>query len=281
MNSTDNISGDLQIGPNGTATNLLAALSPDAYATATLTIGGALEIESGGTAWFSGDLSAAAVKVDGDAVISGAGTLTASTANASITNDGTIEAVADTTLGLQQLTVSNDLTADSGDSGKSIIDPGATLILNGAVELVSNHHLRAKQYQSVCQRSVLAKQLELGSPGAMSGTITGVTFADELILEDIDASSASYDGTSTLTVNEAGGGSLTFSVPVSQSSGLADLTAVVVSSDSSESIIGFVAPAGGTQAERFRAGHARGFGQQCRPRPGYCHQRTVSVDAAC
>ena len=104
--------------------------------TATLTIGGALEIESGGTAWFSGDLSAAAVKVDGDAVISGAGTLTASTANASITNDGTIEAVADTTLGLQQLTVSNDLTADSGDSGKSIIDPGATLILNGAVDLL-------------------------------------------------------------------------------------------------------------------------------------------------
>ena len=245
VNSTDNISGDLQIGPNGTATNLLAALSPDAYATATLTIGGALEIESGGTAWFSGDLSAAAVKVDGDAVISGAGTLTASTANASITNDGTIEAVADTTLGLQQLTVSNDLTADSGDSGKSIIDPGATLILNGAVNSSQTITFGPNSINQFANDPYSPSTLELGSPGAVSGTITGVTFADELILEDIDASSASYDGTSTLTVNEAGGGSLTFSVPVSQSSGLADLTAVVVSSDSSESIIGFVAPAGG------------------------------------
>src|SRR5206468_2927709 len=86
--------GNLQIGPGGDASILLAALSPNAYSTATLTIGGTLEILSGGVAHFTGFLESPTVQVDGGGVLSGNGTI-APSGGGPIINDGTIEVVAD------------------------------------------------------------------------------------------------------------------------------------------------------------------------------------------
>ena len=47
------VAGNLQIGPGGNTT-LLAALAPSAYSTASLTVGGTLEVAAGGTARFTG-----------------------------------------------------------------------------------------------------------------------------------------------------------------------------------------------------------------------------------
>jgi len=95
-------SGDLEIGGAGNNTSLLAALAPAPYSTASLTIGGTLEVHSGGAAHFTGALSANAVTVDPGGAIAGGGTLTA--LGGAIVNNGAIEAVADLTLGLQRLT---------------------------------------------------------------------------------------------------------------------------------------------------------------------------------
>ena len=62
-NARASYAGDLQIGTGGIST-LLAALSPSAYSTASLTVGGTLEVLSGGTAFFSGALGASAVTID-------------------------------------------------------------------------------------------------------------------------------------------------------------------------------------------------------------------------
>ena len=52
---------------------MLAALSPGAYSTASLTVGGALEVHGGAAARFSGLLGANTVKVDVGGIIHAAG----------------------------------------------------------------------------------------------------------------------------------------------------------------------------------------------------------------
>ena len=106
---------------------MLAALSPNAYSTASLTIGGALSVQTGSSTYFSGTLAANTINNAGG-TIRGNGTLDA-TGSTSITNTGTIEAVADFTLGSQRLVVSDNLTG----AGTLTIDAGATLVLNGTV----------------------------------------------------------------------------------------------------------------------------------------------------
>ena len=118
------LAGNLDLSGN---TSLLAALSPNAYSTASLTIGGALSVQTGSSTYFSGTLAANTINNAGG-TIRGNGTLDA-TGSTSITNTGTIEAVADFTLGSQRLVVSDNLTG----AGTLTIDAGATLVLNGTV----------------------------------------------------------------------------------------------------------------------------------------------------
>ena len=58
------IPGNLDIGARRHLRTLLAALTPSAYSTASLTIGGTLEMLSGGATYFTGSLSAGAVTID-------------------------------------------------------------------------------------------------------------------------------------------------------------------------------------------------------------------------
>jgi T5SS/PEP-CTERM-associated repeat protein len=254
--STFSAPGNLQIGPTGTATTLLAALAPSAYSTATLTVGGTFEVLSGGTARFTGALSAPTVTIDPGGAVAADGTLTAT--GGSITNDGTIEAMADQTLGLQQLTLASDLTG----TGTLTIDPGATLILGNVAALSSQSvqfspnsiaqfanrgaadgsHATQTAAARYATNPYSPSTLELTAPSnAQNITIGGFTFADRLVLDGLSLTTAdlSYDNaTQTLSV---GGASLTYTL----SGDLGDLVPVVVASDSSASTIGFVAPPAG------------------------------------
>jgi len=72
------LAGNLGIGDAGSSSTLLAALAPSAYSTASLTVGGTLEVSNGGAVYFTGSLGAGAVTVDSGGAISGDGTVTAS-----------------------------------------------------------------------------------------------------------------------------------------------------------------------------------------------------------
>ena len=61
MQSALSLSGNLDISGS---TSLLAALSPSAYSTASLTVGGTLEVHGGAAARFTGSLGASTVKVN-------------------------------------------------------------------------------------------------------------------------------------------------------------------------------------------------------------------------
>ena len=189
------VAGDLGLTGN---TSLLAALSPNAYSTASLTIGGTFSVATGSSSYFSGTLTANEIENNGG-TIRGNGTLDATGGNA-ITNTGTIEAVADFTLGSQRLVISDDLSG----TGNLTIDAGATLVLNGAVNdqtvtFVANSNVQLAQYPYSPSTLVLTE------PANFAGSkIEGFTFADRLVLENVTLSGgASYDGT-TLTVNLAG-----------------------------------------------------------------------------
>ena len=82
VQNTQVITGDLEIGPD---TTLLAALSPSAYSTASLTVDGALEVLNGGTARFSGALGGSTVQIESGGAVRGNGTLSASGAARSST----------------------------------------------------------------------------------------------------------------------------------------------------------------------------------------------------
>jgi hypothetical protein len=193
------IAGNLEIGGLGNSAMLLAALAPSAYSTASLSIGGALDILSGGTAHFSGALGANTITIDSGGAISGNGTLAASGGGA-ILNDGTIEAAADTTLGLQQLTVASPLSG----SGALIIDPAATLILGYAVGPNQAIQFAQNSIAQFANTPYSPSTLVLLSPDGMKGTISGFSFADSLVLSGITATGVGYSG-STLTVSESSG----------------------------------------------------------------------------
>ncbi len=162
---------------------MLAALSPNAYSTANLTIGGALSVDTGSSTYFSGTLAAASINNTGG-TIRGNGTLDA-TGSASIGNTGTIEAVADFTLGSQRLVVADSLTG----TGKLLIDAGATMVLSGQVQdqTITFADNTARQFASTVYSP---STLVLGQPGQLTGTtsIEGFTFADRLVLENVTLS---------------------------------------------------------------------------------------------
>ena len=178
---------------------MLAALSPNAYSTASLTIGGALSVQTGSSTYFSGTLAANTINNAGG-TIRGNGTLDA-TGSTSITNTGTIEAVADYTLGSQRLVVSDNLTG----TGTLTIDAGATLVLNGTVDtqtvnFVANSSTLLAQYPYSPSTLVLKD-----ADGFTASTINGFTFADRLVLENVTLSGAATYAGAALTVNQAGG----------------------------------------------------------------------------
>jgi T5SS/PEP-CTERM-associated repeat protein len=228
------IPGNLDIGSGGTNT-LLAALAPSAYSTASLTIGGTLEVLNGGAAFFTGSLSAGTVTIDNGGAIDGDGTLAASNGGA-ILNNGTIEAAADLTLGAQRLVVGNDLSG----AGVLIIDPGATLVLSGQVQTQSIQFV-ANSSSQLSNDPFSPSTLVLNQPSQMTGsTINGFTFADRLVLNNFAAvGTPSYAG-GILTVNQAVGPALTFTLS-GDLAGLDPVASVV----GSTTAISFVPPSGG------------------------------------
>ena len=230
------LSGNLQVGPGGDATTLLAALSPSAYSTASLIIGDTFEILSGGAAHFTGSLGSPTVKVDSGGVLSGDGTLAAS-GGGPIVNNGTIEAVADHSLGLMRLNVAGALSG----TGTLLIDPGATLILSGEVGSSQTVQFRPNSSVQFANNPYSPSTLTLAAPTTMQGSISGFTFADWLVLDGVTASgaSASYAG-GVLTVNQQVGGPLSFNL-VGDLTGLTPAINAFVSV-AGQSIISFVAP---------------------------------------
>ncbi len=170
------IPGDLLIGPGGDYVSMLAALAPSAYSTASLTVGGTIEIASAGTAHFTGLLAGGAVMVDSGGSLAGDGALAA--ASGAIVNNGVIEATADMTLGLQQLVVSN---AVSG-SGTLLIDAGATLTLSGAVGSGQTIVFAPNSLEQFADAPYAPSTLVLSAPHGTQPTISGFTFADRLTL---------------------------------------------------------------------------------------------------
>src|SRR5918993_647428 len=185
------------------STSLLAALSPNAYSTANLTIGGAFSVQTGSSTYFSGTLAANTINNAGG-TIRGNGTLDA-TGSASITNTGTIEAVADFTLGSQRLVVSDNLTG----LGTLTIDAGATLVLNGTVNTQTVNFV-ANSATQLAQYPYSPSTLVLKDPGNFTAsTINGFTFADRLVLENVTLVCTPTYGGGVLTVNQASGPPLT------------------------------------------------------------------------
>jgi T5SS/PEP-CTERM-associated repeat protein len=202
VQNTLSLAGNLVIDGS---TALFAALSPSAYSTASLKIAGALDVQSGGTAYFSGTLGAAGV--DNAGTIRGAGTLKL-TAGTTIENDGTIEAVADVTLGAQQLIVTNNLTGN----GKLVIDAGATLMLAGAVQTQAIA-FAASTASQLSNAPYSPSTLELAHPDQLTGTtITGFTFADRLVLDNVTAVGTPTYAGGILSVTVSGGATLSFTL---------------------------------------------------------------------
>ena len=225
VENAQTVTGDLEIGPG---TTLLAALAPSAYSTASLTVDGALEVLSGGTARFSGSLGGSTVRIDSGGAVRGNGTLSTSGGGA-IVNDGTIEVVADLTLGLQQLTLANALTG----SGTVNVDAGATLILSDAASST-----QTIAFASPSNLPSLPSTLEFDPRHGMNATITGFSYADRLVLDGLPVTGVSYNsGTGILTVTLQGVLLETYNLTGS----LTGLSPIV----SGGNTITFVAPSGG------------------------------------
>jgi len=227
VQSALSLAGNLTIDGH---TSLLAALSPSAYSTASLTVGGTLDVQSGATAYFTGALGANAVQVDAGGAIDAAGTLTA-TGGGPIVNQGTIEAMADQTLGLQRLNIASGLSG----TGALIIDAGATLRLSGAVASTQTITFAANSIAQLANDPYSPSTLVLAEPNQTLGTISGFSFADQLVLQGVTVTSASYAG-STLTVNLSTGGPLSFTLTPNTT--LTGLVPTVISGNT----IAFVAP---------------------------------------
>ena len=277
------VAGNLQIGPGGN-TALLAALAPSAYSTASLTVGGTLEVPAGGTARFTGTLGAPIVQVDAGSgglnggTLSGGGTLSA-LGGGPIVNNGTIEAVADLTLGLQRLSLTNNVTG----TGTLAIDAGATLLLGGQVEFDPGHPVRAQHRRAVRQRSLLAEHAgargaalhvrrhqrvhlrrQAGAGGRDRGYRPGVAHGYN-------------SATQTLTVQQQAGPTLGYSLAGSAPGDLAayDLN---VNSQNGQTIVSFVSPTAVPVAPSLAVpragGRRRGAGPGARHRPQHAEAVT-------
>jgi hypothetical protein len=205
VQASSSFAGDLQIGPGGYATTLFAALAPSAYATAVLSIGSAFHVASSGAAYVTGQVTAATVEVDNGGLLNGAGVISGSS-GAAIVNGGTIEAMADLTLGLQRLEIKNDLVG----SGSLKVDAGATLLLDGAVASSQVIDFAPNTSAQLGQDPYTPSTLVLAAPPTIA-TMTGFTYADRIVLSGVTVSSASYAG-STLRVLTSAGATLTYTL---------------------------------------------------------------------
>ena len=225
---------------------MLAALSPSAYSTASLTVGGTLDVQSGATAYFTGALGANAVQVDAGGAIDAAGTLTA-TGGGSIVNDGTIEAMADQTLGLQRLNIANGLSG----TGTLIIDAGATLMLSGAVASTQTITVRREQHRPARERPLFAEHARARRAQPDAGHHQRLFLRRPAGSRRATVTSVSYDG-STLTVNLSTGGRSSFTLTP-------DITLTgIVPNVISGNTITFVAPTAAGVAPPSLRPHARG-----------------------
>src|SRR5262249_48474542 len=148
-----------------------------------------------------------------------------------IVNNGTIEAVADTTIGLQKLVIANTVSG----VGELLIDAGATLVMSGGVDAGQRIVFAANTAQQFSNEPYTPSTLVLISASAsQSAVISGVTYADRLVLSGVSASGATLIG-GVLSV-----GGLTFNL--SGTSGLVPVASVV--SGANETIVTFVASGG-------------------------------------
>jgi T5SS/PEP-CTERM-associated repeat protein len=228
VQSTFAVPGDLTLSAGGSTATLLAALAPAAYSTASLSIGGALNVASGGSGLFSGSLGAHSITVASGGAIDADGTLALS-GTGTIVNNGTIAAAADQTLGLQQLTIASAISG----TGTLLIDPGATLILNAAVAAPQTIQFAPNSVAQFANSPYSPSTLVLQAPQLAAAAISGFTFADALVLQNVIPTGVSYAGT-TLAVTTSGGPTLSFTV----TGDLAGLVPVLTSANT----IRFVAP---------------------------------------
>ena len=206
------VAGNLEIGGSasgvGGSGTLLAALAPEDYSTASLTVGGTLEVWGEGIARFTGSLEAASVAIENGGTISGDGTLT-------------------TTGRRCHRQRRHDRSGSRPDPRPAAIHrgqrargrgsarhrSGASLMLAGAV---GPHQKIAFASNSIAQFSddpYSPSTLVIERPLGMQGSISGFSFADALILSGVTATGASYDGANgTLTVDQSGGGPLSFAL---------------------------------------------------------------------
>ena len=243
------------------------------------------EVLAGGTARFTGTLGAPMVQVDAGSgglnggTLSGGGTLSA-LGGGSILNNGTIEAVADLTLGLQRLSVTNNVTG----TGTLAIDAGATLLLGGSVASTQAIQFAPNTAAQFANGPYSPSTLVLAAPLYMFGAISGFTFADRLVLEGVTAvvgpgSLTGYNSaTQTLTIQQQAGPTLTYSLAGSAPGDLAayDLN---VNSQNGQTIISFVSPTiGAGRAEprgaRRAGGRRRGAGPGAQHRPQHAEAVT-------
>ena len=213
VNTSLSVAGDLNIGGaaggDGGDGVLLANVAPGDQSTATLTVGGTVHVWGHGTARLAGNLSAAAIRTDPGGTISADGTLSVSAAGP-IANNGAIEAVTDQTAGLQILTLG---TAVAG-TGQLEIDPGATLILTDAVGAGQTVDFLPPSAAQFSNDPYSPSTLLLETPFGMKGTVTGFTFADSLVLYEINGASAAIAPDGTLSILNSSGGTLyTIDVP--------------------------------------------------------------------
>lgn len=240
IDTSVSIAGNLDVGgtatsAGGTAT-LLAALSPDAYSTADLSIGGTLNVWGQGDVRMTGALGASAIDIASGGTISGDGTLSAQT----IANDGTIEVVADQTLGLAEL----DVAAPLSGAGQIVIDAGAALTLGNAVDAGQTIVFSAPTIAQLSDGPYSPTTLMMQAPSTFAGTITGFSFASSLVLDGVDASAVSYSS-GVLTVTPANGGTpLSFALS-GDLAGLQPEATVSGSGSGAATTITFAAPGSG------------------------------------
>ena len=92
--------------------------------------------------------------------------------------------MADQALGAQRLVITNGIAATAG-TGTLLIDPGATLVLSGQVQSQSIQFV-ANSDRQFSNDPYSPSTLVLKDPTEVTGsTISGFTFADRLVLENI------------------------------------------------------------------------------------------------
>ena len=184
------VPGNLQIGPGGSYARCSPRWRRAPTARRSLTVGGTLEIESAGTARFTGR-SVAPLRHRRRRRRAGRGgrsALHAALGRGPITNNGTIEAVADLTLGLQRLIVSNALTGSGTLADRCRRHAGAGR--HGRVQARPSRS-RPTPCAQFSNGPYSPSTLVLVAPLGMFGPPSAASrFADRLVLDGVSANTA-------------------------------------------------------------------------------------------